>query len=377
VLTPPDRRRFLVVVLGLAAAAAVALVVPRGPSAAEALPAKLSDHAFWQMIADISEPSGSFRSDNLVSNEVTFQQVIPDLKDKHGPGGVYVGVGPDQNFTYISALAPRMAFILDIRRQNMLLHLMYKALIESSDSRDEFLSKLFSRVRPPKLDRGLPAGDLLDAYDRAEASEPLYTKNLGEIFDRLEHRHGFILNGEDRRGIIFVYRSFFNDGPGLRYSVPQVASGRYFPTYAELMVQTDRAGHNHGYLGSEENFRAIRELEKNNMVVPVVGDFGGPQAIRKIGDYLREHGSTLTYFYTSNVEQYLFQSDAWMRFFSNVGTMPLDDHSTFIRAYFLGLRSIQTLGPRSDTLLAPITDQLAAFRAGQIQTYFDVIERSH
>jgi hypothetical protein len=39
--------------------------------------------------------------------------------------GVYVGVGPYQNFTYISALDPDIAFVVDIRRKNLLHHLLY------------------------------------------------------------------------------------------------------------------------------------------------------------------------------------------------------------------------------------------------------------
>ena len=60
------------------------------------------------------------------------------LKQDTKPGGVYLGVGPDQNFTYILALQPKIAFIIDIRRQNMLQHLMYKALIEISKDRADF-----------------------------------------------------------------------------------------------------------------------------------------------------------------------------------------------------------------------------------------------
>ena len=72
----------------------------------------------------------------------------PDAAADARPASAYVGVGPDQNFTYIAALKPRIAFIVDIRRQNMLLHLMYKALIEMSPTREEFLSRLFSRPMP-------------------------------------------------------------------------------------------------------------------------------------------------------------------------------------------------------------------------------------
>ena len=65
------------------------------------------------------------------------------------PGGVYLGVAPDQNFTYIVATAPRLAFIVDIRRGNLLQHLMYKAIFELSVDRAEFVSRLFSKRRPP------------------------------------------------------------------------------------------------------------------------------------------------------------------------------------------------------------------------------------
>ena len=107
-------------------------------TAAEQLPSQLSDEDFWRLIADFSEEGGYFRSDNFVSNETTFQYPIPELISTIKPGGIYLGVGPDQNFTYIVALQPKLAFILDIRRQNMLQHLMYKALLELSADRAEF-----------------------------------------------------------------------------------------------------------------------------------------------------------------------------------------------------------------------------------------------
>ena len=64
---------------------------------------------------------------------------------------MYLGVGPEQNFTYITAVRPRMAFILDIRRGNLQEHLLYKALFELSADRAEFLSRLFSRPRAAGL----------------------------------------------------------------------------------------------------------------------------------------------------------------------------------------------------------------------------------
>src|SRR5437773_7766149 len=143
------RRRNLLVI-GLALLACMS--VQRSMSAwrvavADGLSGRISDQTFWQMIVEFSEPSGYFFSDNFMSNENTFQYVIPELKKSLAPGGIYIGVGPEQNFTYIAALRPQAAFIIDIRRQNMLEHLLYKALIELSPDRAEFVSRLFSRTR--------------------------------------------------------------------------------------------------------------------------------------------------------------------------------------------------------------------------------------
>ena len=151
------RRYVLVVVTALFVLSGVALFGPRDRVAADNLPKQLSDRAFWKMVVDFSEPDGFFRSDNFISNETTYQEVIPELKKRVSPNGVYLGVGPDQNFTYISALRPRMAFIVDIRRQNMLQHLMYKAIIEMSDDRADFMSRLFRAPgRPGSANRRHP-----------------------------------------------------------------------------------------------------------------------------------------------------------------------------------------------------------------------------
>src|SRR6185369_4804307 len=98
----------------------------------------------WQLSQQLSEPNGFFRSDNVVSDEAIYPEVVPTLADDGRRHGVYLGVGPEQNFTYIAALDPRIAFIVDIRRGNLQLQLMYKALFELSSDRADFVSRLFS-----------------------------------------------------------------------------------------------------------------------------------------------------------------------------------------------------------------------------------------
>ena len=314
-----------------------------------------------------------------MSNERTYQEVIPELKQRGLPNGVYLGVGPDQNFTYITALQPRMTFIIDIRRQNLIQHLLFKAIIEMSDERADFLGRLFSRPRPAGLEGASSPKALFDAYNDVEASEALFQKNQTEIENWLVRRHGFLLTPDDLRTLEYVYRAFFAEGPALRYSFPRRRL-QVFPTYAELLMAADRAGVNHSYLASEQSFGILRDVERRNLLVPIVGDFAGDKAIRAVGRYLTQHGATVNYFYTSNVEQYLFEGDAFRRYYANVATLPLGEKSTFIRAYFdvgfLYPPGIVTPDLHSVQLLDSIPRLLNAFGAGEVGSYKDVVARS-
>src|SRR5262249_18966373 len=194
--------------------------------------------------------------------------------------------------------------------------------------RVDFLSRLFARPRPEGVGSESSAQALFDAFESVPASEEIAQEHLHEIFNHLERTHGFPLTDDDESSIKYVYTSFYIGGPDIRYSFPRsdFAGGQWFPTYSELMVQTDLRGENHSYLASEENFRLLQAYQRNNLIVPLVGDFGGDRALRSVGRYLREHDATVTAFYTSNVEQYLFQGDGWKKFFFNVATLPVDEH---------------------------------------------------
>ena len=304
-------------------------------AAAEPLPERLTDEAFWKLSQDLSEPDGSFRSDNLLSNEIWFQYTLSELVTKAGQGGVYVGVGPEQNFTYIASLRPKMVFITDIRRGNLWTHLMYKALFELSKDRAEFVSRLFTKPRPPGLTEASTAQQIFGAYETVETSaEDVYKKNAQDIIDLLTKTHKIPLSDSDRAGIIdAVYYNFYWFGPRITYNSSTGGSGRgNMATYHDLMTTTDDLGAQRSFLASEESFRFLKGLEERNLVVPVVGNFAGPKALRAVGQYIRDHESTVTAFYLSNVEQYLSQEGLWRTFCGNVATMPLTERSTFIRS---------------------------------------------
>src|SRR5246127_983280 len=158
-----DRRAAISISIGCALLVIALLSTVPSYQAADTLPREISDDAYWKMISEYSEDSGSFRFEYM-SNELQFQYVIPRLKENRRPGGVYLGVGPEQNFTYIAALQPKIAFIFDIRRQNMIEHLFYKALFGLSSNRVDFISRLFARRMPRGLSEKSTARELFAAY---------------------------------------------------------------------------------------------------------------------------------------------------------------------------------------------------------------------
>jgi hypothetical protein len=191
-------------------------------------------------------------------------------------GGIYIGVGPEQKFTYISAISPKLAFIVDIRRANLFLHFMYKGLFALSPSRAAFVGRLFTRTPPEGLSAAASADEMMDAYARSA------------------------------------------------------------PPYAKLAAQTSLTGEGISYLADEMRYKRARDLQVANAVIPVVGNFAGTKALRAIGAYLEARGDTIAAFYLSSVEDYLgrgsiSQNGKWTDFCKNVTSLPVDGRSVFVR----------------------------------------------
>lgn len=346
---------------------------------AEDLPSQIGDSQFWKLIQDYSEPGGEFRLENFMSNERTYQKVIPALERSPGQGGVYIGVGPEQNFTYILAVRPKVSFIVDIRRQNLLEHLLYKSLFEQSTDRADFLSKLFSRKRPESLTSNTPLAVIFRELSDAKPDKTLYASNVAGVVNHLLNERHLPLLEADQGVIMKVYSAFFTCGPQMDFHCLNPGGGFGAGlTYAELMQQEDGVGRNRGYLASEENFRYIQNLQRNNLIIPLVGDFAGPKAIRAVGNFIREHNATTRLFYLSNVEDYLFGGQgAWRNFYENVATLPLDERSVFIRvaqqAQYARLVNIQPVAGEWVPLLSPMAAFIREFRNGKIGSLNDVI----
>jgi hypothetical protein len=298
------------------------------------LPTALSDREFWRLSEALSEPPGTFSlSDNLLSNE---PHVAENARWLGARSGVYIGVGPEQNFSYIARLRPAMAFIVDIRRENLNLHLFYKALFELSTDRADFVSRLFSRPRPADLASTASSERIFERYAAVPRSREQYDTNARLVRERLLTTRGLPLAPIDLDWIDHVFRAFYDDGPEIQFWGSRDVDAIQ-PTYRQLMTAKDATGESRSFLATEDGFRFVKDLHSRNLIVPVVGDFGGPSAIRRVGDYVRAHAAVIQAFYGSNVGVYLNKQQS-RAFCGSLATLPAASRAWFIERD--GVRSL-------------------------------------
>ena len=318
--------------------------------------------AFAERVARLSERGGYFDTDNLISNERSYLQVLPVLRRAGVSGGAYIGVGPDQNFSYIARVRPAIAFIVDIRRDNLLLHLLFKALFAESPTRLAYVSRLFGRPPPPHEEQWHGAGlDRILAY--VESTPPAPGGARGALEQRIRS-FGVDLSAADFATILRFHQAFIDGGPALKFESHGRAPRSYYPTYRDLLLETDPEGHHANFLASDEDYAFVRSLQARDLVIPVVGNLSGPSALVAIGRMLQQRGETLTAFYTSNVEFYLFGDGSFPKFIDNLRRIPRAPNAVVIRSVFDGYAFRSAPGYYSASLVQTIDDLLERARGG-------------
>ena len=327
-----------------------------------------SQRSFAADVARLSEPGGEFDTDNLVSNERSYLEVVSALQQTGVSGGAYIGVGPDQNFSYIAQVRPAIAFIVDVRRDNLLLHLMFKALFEIAHNRAEYLSALTDRSPPDRPEdwRDAPLQRIVAYIDDAPPSSLSSSRQLAKRVDEAIARYGVPVSRDDYNTIHRFHQAFVRAGLSLQFQSKGRPPRSYYPTYRELLLNTDRDGRQWNFLASERDFQFVRSLEIRDLLIPVVGNLSGPHALGAIGTAMKERGTRLSALYVSNVEDYLFRDGAFPRFVDNLKSLPRDDRSTIVRSVFGGYN-----GSRS--MVQSVNELLAAWSNGRYRTYWDLV----
>ncbi|MEZ5318924.1 MAG: hypothetical protein R2752_16105 [Vicinamibacterales bacterium] len=337
---------------------------------------------FAAEIARLSEPGGDFGGDNLISNEQSYLRVLPALGRSGATGGGYVGVGPDQNFSYIARVRPEVAFLIDIRRDNLLLHLLFKAIFELAPTRVEYLCLLTGRAPPadPGGWRDAPVARLVAHVDGAARWTADEAARRARAIDEAIGRTGVGLSAADLATIHRFHRAFMTDGLDLVFQARGQPRRWYYPVLRDLLLETDGAGAPGSFLATAGGYDVVRSLEGRDRVIPIVGDLAGPKALRAIGRALADRGLTLSALYVSNVEYYLFREGRFGAFAANLASLPRSDRSVIIRSVFpSGFRGpLPGADPDhySASLLQSLPSMLDDLAAGRYRRYGDLIAAS-
>ena len=371
-------------VIGGIVAVPAALAIGRRTVVADAHPpavaaAAVADSSFAALVARLSEPGGYFDTDNLISNEASYLHVLGAMRRMGVTGGAYIGVGPDQNFSYMAQVRPTIAFIVDIRRDNLLQHLFFKALFELSANRVEYLARLFGHPVPRAAGWEARDADALIAYiDSTAPRRALLDETKLRVREALG-RYGVPLSARDLETIDRIQESFFEGGLDLQFTSFNRAPRPFYPSFRTLMRERDLTGRAGNYLAREADFRFIKEMQARNLVIPVVGNLAGAHALREIARVVEERRERVSTFYVSNVEFYLFQDGSFPRFAASVARMPRSETSVLIRSYFGGgfraphPQQLPNYG--SAQLLQTMESFARESAAGGLRSYVDVIEK--
>ncbi|MBT8403533.1 MAG: hypothetical protein KJP18_06730 [Gemmatimonadetes bacterium] len=357
-------------------------VVEEVPAPSASVPEPIGYDEWRALVDSLSEPGGFFETDNLVSNESSFLNVLGPMRRLAVYGGAYVGVGPDQNFSYIAQQRPELAFILDIRRDNLLQHLLFKALFHEASSRIEYLSLLLGVDPLPDPTAYINAdADSIVAYIAGApggADSPSATRAMERVARRIGS-FGLDLTDDDRETLRRFHDEFIRQGLDLRFTTLGQPPRPFYPTFGELLTARDLDGVAGSYLQRRSDFVYLKALQEANRVIPVVGDLAGPKALAEIGEEVRGRGLSIRAFYTSNVEFYLEGNGSFERFLETVAELPMDDYSVIIRSVFpqgLVRRHPQAQpGDYSTQVLVRMTDLRGAVRGGGYESYWDAVTR--
>lgn len=348
---------------------------------AKSLERAFTTQQFGQLVEKFSEPNGYFDSDNLISNETSYLHVMGKMRQMKVSGGAYIGVGPDQSFSYIAQIRPSIVFITDIRRDNLLQHLFFKSLFALSRNRLEYLCLLFGRPVPSDLKSwdARSVQEIVAYLDKTPSKRELFEKSKADVQTKVKG-FGVKLDPAELETISRIHTAFFDAGPDLKFTSRNRPPRWYYPSYRDLLLEKDLTGKQCNYLVGEDDFRFLQSLEERNLIIPVVANLAGDHALKSIAQFLNERGERVSALYTSNVEFYLmrgFRDDEFDKFAENVSRLPRDERSVIIRSYFNGTWGYEhpqsVSGYYSTQLLQTMDSFVREHASGGYKSYQDLV----
>ncbi|KFE71103.1 hypothetical protein [Hyalangium minutum] len=251
-------------------AAVLALLLSASVSASEA-----SHPTFTNLPADPAPPGLVRGLHYWISNEDTLELFHNAVKDK---GGVYVGVGTDQNYLLGAWARAEGLVLLDFDQSVVDLHRVYRVIFLAAETPGAFL-------------------ELWQKQSRSEVR-----RLIQEGYSDKRQRAGALLALNTARGA--VERRF----------------GR-------LMAQMAKANQT-CFLTNAADYAHLRRLFQEDKVFMVRGDLTARRTMKALGEALSASGKTVGVLYLSNAEQY-FAYDAQYR--NNIRGLALTENSVVLR----------------------------------------------
>jgi hypothetical protein len=328
-------------------------------------PGKPPNRSPPDLFVSLAERERDYLPNNYVSSETSQLQVAPLLLERHRRGGAYIGVGAEQNYSYIALVEPEVAFIIDPRRSIVMLHLLYKAMFDEARTRSEFVSYMVGRPYDASDEPPGNAGvaDVIAHVEDLGRFAELRKTTLARLTDRITTKYGFKLTAKDRATLAEINQAFYDHGFDIRFEQTSGVDPGYVKFRDQLALRAPNR-QELGFLARDRSFRYVQRMHRENRIFVLTGDLAGDKALSGIAAYLRAEQIPLRTFYLSNLEEPLFAQKAWKKWVKNLEALPTDEEAVFIRSWFGGERHPQQIpGLRTTTLLQKIAD----FRAREKQ----------
>lgn len=323
------------------------------------------DPRFGAEVRALSRAESGPAADNLVSNEDSYPRPCGQIVRAVAPGGVYLGVGPDQNYTLMAHAQPALAVVVDYRRRNLLLHLLHKALFALGRDRVGYLERLTAR-RPAGLAADPSPADLVAAFRAARFDRGLLEATRAEVQHVL--RPLDVVGDAEWPALATIQAKLAGPGLDCRFlALPM------YPTLARLIATTDRLGQPAHVLSSDRLYGRVRALHLGDRVLPLVGDYGQPDGLRPLAEWLRRHGLAVSVVYVSDVEFFLLRSGRLKTYLANLALLPRTDEALIVRTSTREIAHPERVrGDSSTTIARPLAAFLEAGQAGRIRVLDDL-----
>lgn len=343
-------------------------------------PDLLEREAFVELIRRLSDPpSGPASADNLMTNEDSIASVMDQAGREVPRDTVYLGVGPDQNFSLIAATRPDSAFILDFRKKNQLLHFLHRALLHVSNDQVEYLAHFWARsfikcaTAPINANRReISAGELICGFKNTDFQKQLFENAQAKVSEQIRLLN--YVSADELTEIRRIHARLAGAGLQARFLALKM-----YPQMQSLVQALTRSGKPGHWLGSDQHFQTIRELQTKNRIIPIVADWADSpkntqsSAFQRLSDWLISNQKQVGCIYISDVEFFLMRTSIFDKYIENLGQLPIHEEARIIRTSTREIKHPERLsGQSSTTIVRPLRQFIDRASSGKIKTLDDL-----